>query len=662
LFFTGFHPEAAPSRSRLIYSLSSRLESIVDVYLQGKRISIDPSSSIGKGGEADVYRLDAGAVLKVWKTPDHPDYTGQQSEQEAARQRIELHQQKMRAFPRGLPARVVAPLTLATDRSGKRLTGFTMAPVDNAEALMSFGDPSFRARGLALDAIGQTLADLHRTVEALHAQGVVIGDFNDLNVLVRGGEAHLIDADSFQFGAFLCRVFTERFVDPLLCDPAGERPVLGRPYSPASDWYAFAVMVMQSLLCVGPYGGLYRPGNKADKLPQAARPLRRITVFHPEVLYPRPAVPYRVLPDELLQAFHLIFEKDRRGGFPRALLDDLRFSTCPTCGLGHARAVCPSCQLTPPAALKSITTVRGEVSCARIKKTRGLFLAAAIEQGELLYLVHEEGQFRREDGRVVMSGAPDPFMRFALQGETTLVGRGGQVVALSPAGAPERLAVDCFRGTPVFAVNGRHRHWLSGGTLLRAGRRDPGATTALSGEPEHEALGEALAGQTLFWVGERFGFGFYRAGQVSVAFVFDAGRAGLKDTVKLPFLGGQLIDATCTFGGNRAWVLLASERAGRRVHQCVVVSAEGVVEAAAEADEGDGSWLGNLQGKCAAGASLLSATDTGLVRVEVEQGALVEKRRFPDTEPFLDQNSRLLAGPTGLYVIEPREIKLLKIS
>ena len=41
---------------------------------------------------------------------------------------------------------------------------------------------------------------------------------------------------------------------------------------------------------------------------------------------------------------------------------------------------------------------------------------------------------------------------------------------------------------------------------------------------------------------------------------------------------------------------------------------------------------------------------------------LVEKRRFPDTEPFLDQSSRLLAGPSGLYVIEAREIKLLKIN
>jgi len=634
----------------------------VDVYLQGKRIAIDPASSIGKGGEADVYRLSAGAVLKVWKTEDHPDYEGQQSEKDAARARIALHQQKMRAFPRSLPPRVVTPVELATDKSGKRLTGFTMAPVDGAEALMSFGDPSFRARGSGIGEIGGVLSDLHRTVEALHGEGVVIGDFNDLNVLVRGKECFLIDADSFQFGAFLCRVFTERFVDPLLCDPAGERPVLGRPYSPASDWYAFSVMVMQSLLCVGPYGGIYKPANKADKIAQAARPLRRVTVFHPEVAYPKPAIPYRVLPDELLQAFHLIFEKDRRGGFPRALLDDLRFSTCPTCGLSHARAVCPSCQVTPPAALKSVTTVRGEVSCARIKRTRGLVLAAAIEQGELLYLVHEEGQFRREDGQVVMSGAPDPFMRFALQGETTLVGRGGQVVSLAPGRAPERLSVDTFRGAPVFAVSSRHRHWVSGGVLLRAARGEGGALGALTGEAEIEQLGEVLAGQTLFWVGERFGFGFYRAGNVSVAFVFDAGRAGLKDTVKLPFLGGQLIDASCSFGGERAWVFLACERAGRRVHQCVVVNAGGAVEAAAEADEGDGSWLGCLQGKCAAGAFLLSATDSGLVRVEVENGALVEKRRFPDTEPFLDQSSRLLAGPSGLYVIEAREIKLLKIN
>ena len=40
-----------------------------------------------------------------------------------------------------------------------------------------------------------------------------------------------------------------------------------------------------------------------------ARPLHRITIFHPEVKYPKHAVPYGVLPDDILQYFHLVFEK-----------------------------------------------------------------------------------------------------------------------------------------------------------------------------------------------------------------------------------------------------------------------------------------------------------------------------------------------------------------
>ena len=40
-----------------------------------------------------------------------------------------------------------------------------------------------------------------------------------------------------------------------------------------------------------------------------------------------------------------------------------------------------------------------------------------------------------------------------------------------------------------------------------------------------ERIGDVLSGQTQFWVGERFGLGFYRAGSVSVAFVFGADKA-----------------------------------------------------------------------------------------------------------------------------------------
>jgi hypothetical protein len=51
-----------------------------------------------------------------------------------------------------------------------------------------------------------------------------------------------------------------------------------------------------------------------------------------------------------------------------------------------------------------------------------------------------------------------------------------------------------------------------------------------------------------------------------------------------------------------------------------------------------------------------------VVRVEARAGALVETRSFPDTEPFVDQASRLFAGTDGLFVVGAREIRRLCIA
>ncbi len=636
----------------------------MDVYLHQKRVRIDPSACLGKGGEADVFDLGGGTALKVWKTPEHPDYGGLPTEQQAAGERIAAHQDKLRAFPRGLPERVIAPVELATDRSGARVVGYTMPCVAGAEVLLRYADPAARRGGVSAgDAIG-ALVDLHDTLTGLHQRGITVGDFNDLNVLVKGRRAFLIDADSFQFGAFLCRVFTERFVDPLLCDPTLPAPLLSRPYSPASDWYAFAVMVMQSLVCVGPYGGIHRPADKALRVAQAARPLHRLTVFHPDVVYPKPAVPYRVLPDDLLHHLHLVFERDQRGAFPRGLLEALAWTRCPVCGGEHAREVCPTCAAAPPAAVKEIVTVRGEVRATRVFATSGVIVAAALGGGTLRWLVHEGGRYLREDGAVVLEGSLDPALVFALQGSVTIVGRGAQAFALAPGAAPERFPLDGFRGRPVLAANARFRYFAQGGRLLRRRARGGLAVgiAARVEEREAERIGDVLAEQTLLWAGDRFGFGFYRAGTVAVAFVFDAERTGLKDTVKLPFLPGEIVGAECALDAERAWIFLAAQHRGRTVHQCVVVDRNGEVLAAAQGESGDGSWLGTLPGRAAVGGVLFAATDAGIVRVEPRDGALVETRRFPDTEPFVTATTRLFAAEHGLYAVGEREIRILHIG
>lgn len=622
---------------------------MVDVIVQGKRHRLDPASAIGKGGEADVYDV-GGAALKLFKAPDHPDFVGQPEMQKVARLRIDEHQQKLRDFPRNLPPRVITPEALATDAKG-RIVGYRMRFLRGAEVLMRYGQRSFRQGVPTMDALA-VLRDLHGTVKKIHDAKVVIGDFNDLNVLVSGSEAYVIDADSMQFGRFACTVFTARFVDPLKCDPAADSPSLILHHDEMSDWYAFNVMVMQTLLFVDPYGGVYKPKDPKKLVLHNARPLKRLTVFHPEVKYPRPAVPYKVLPDELLQHFHQTFEKDARREFPLPLLEQMRWTNCTACGTEHARAKCPECATAAPASIKEVVVVRGTVKATRLYRGRGTVLRATVDGKTLRHLLHENGAFRREDGSVLFKGDLDPLLRIRLQGEATWIGKGNEAVRIAPNASPFKIHTDTLGNVPVYDVNADHAYWTKNDVLWRD---DPLG---------QERVGDVLSGQTMIWAGPAFGFGFYRAGALSVGFVFNAKSRGINDRVKLPPMRGKLIDASCTFTKDRVWLFVSVQEGARTVNRCAVIKADGSVEAEAEAEAGDGTWLGHIRGGAALEGTriLLTPTDDGVVRVEADQGRIAVTKTYPDTEAFVDAGTKLLPAPDGLYAIRRSEIVKLEIK
>jgi len=399
--------------------------------IAGKSVTVSPSQAKGKGGEADIFKISADLVVKVFKGPKHPDLNtpfSKQADRDAAARRIEEHQRKLPAFPRGMPADVVCPVDLAYGTDG-RVAGYTMRFIDGADPMRSLGMPQFKQQGVDNATVTAVFAGLHPAVKGIHPLAV-IGDFNSLNILVLVGQrrAHIIDADSFQYGGFYCRVFTEKFVDPLLCAAGQSRPILARPHNADSDWYAFAAMLFESLLCVGPYGGVYRPKKASDNIPATARPLHRISVFDPAVIYPSPATPFKVLPDDLLHRFHLIFEKDERGEFPLGLITGMRWTTCTKCGTEHARGVCPECALAAPAAVKEQVVVKGKAKSSRVFRTSGVILHSTLQRGVLHWVYHENGEFRREDGSTVTKGTLDPRMRFRVCGHRTFVGKGGRVV------------------------------------------------------------------------------------------------------------------------------------------------------------------------------------------------------------------------------------------
>lgn len=315
------------------------------VWIDGAKVALAPGALVGQGGEAEVYDLGDGRVLKWWKPPDHPDFDGVPQAQQAAAQRIAQAPAKLRALPGALPAAVVVPCGFALDRK-KQVVGYLM-PKISGTALHDYGEPRWRREHRAsvsgADVVAVLLA-LHDAIAGLHRAGVVVGDCNDLNVLVDRTRVHLIDVDSYQYAGFACSMFSERFVDPRLCDAQQLVPI--RPHDEDSDWFAFAVMVLRSLVGVGPWGGVAR-----SCLP-GARALRRHSVLAADVTYPRAARPLAILPDDLLDLLRAIFERDQRGVFPRTALERLRLRACSACGEEHARVRCPACQAlahVPPA-------------------------------------------------------------------------------------------------------------------------------------------------------------------------------------------------------------------------------------------------------------------------------------------------------------------------
>lgn len=630
----------------------------MEVYIGGKRHRLDPSQSVGKGGEADVYRLDDRTVAKIFKQPDHPDYSNNSLEAEGARHRIEEHQTKLREFPRLAGVNVMAPISLVTDRSERRIIGYTMEFVPKAEVLMRWSERSFRGAALENNNVLEIFRKLHQTVETLHRNWkVVIGDFNDLNVLVDwAGAPFVIDADSFQFGKYLSRMYTERFVDPLHCDPNETRPILKKPHTEASDWYAWNVMLFRSLLLCDPFGGIYRPKNKNQQIPHTARPLPgyRISVFHKDVIYPKPAVPFDRLPDGLLDWFQGVFQGAQRE-VSRHLLANVRWTACSGCGTEHARPTCPSCQKAAPAAVKETIQVRGKVTSTRVFKTAGEIVYAAWQDDSLKYIYVEQDSrnelnYRREDGTSILRTEPGMKFRWRTGGSKSLFGASGRFHVLEATEPDETPTyVDSYGALPVFDANSVHRYWAAEGVLYRDGDYGP------------VRIGDVLKNQTLFWVGEKFGFGFYRASELSVAFLFDALDSGINDTVKMPPLRGHLMDSTAFFTKDRVWFFATLKQGPRIVTRCTVISSKGDVEAHHEEDAGTGI-LGEIRGKCAFGKYLFMVTDEGLSRLEVVGGTIQKTAEYPDAEPFVHSGCHLFPATNGLHVVDRSEIRVLKMG
>jgi len=492
------------------------------IFINGQPLILTPAQLIQSGGEGMVFGVGETAV-KLYHRPQ-PAHAAKLDYLLAA------------GLAQRLPANVLAPCALAADRQGQTI-GFQMPRLPAGYyPIKKLANLNFRKQqGLTAAAVLALFQQLHGTLAALHQLGVIVGDLNDQNIFVTPAQplaAAWLDVDSYQIGRYPCPVAMELFVDPHLygIGDLGQRPY----FSPATDWYAYFVLLVRSLLGVHPYGGVHKQHKTL-----AARAAAGISILHPDVTYPATAVPAATLPASLRQHLRDVFEEGQRPPFPAALLIDYAQKLAGGPPLTPVRRAISPAQT---ADFSLLLTVPGFIEHVRVE-----------ENGRLQAITREENdvQLVRLGLGGVLSETPlfkgQPGYRYALFQHMLAVNPPGsrQVLLLDVSGKQPRklqmLETALFRDTAVFAASNEALYRIAGNWIMRG--------TVQNGLYVEEAIATAHHNQTCFWAAPhgRTLAGYHRVFAENRYFLIHNG-AGYD--VALPDLppGESLVETAVAFG------------------------------------------------------------------------------------------------------------------
>jgi hypothetical protein len=608
------------------------------IFIDNTLVNLDPAQLIQSGGEGMVFGWGSQAV-KVY----HQYVAGREAK---VRDLIGLAGR--------LPGNVFGPCKLALNDTGQ-VVGVAMARLPaGSQPLRQLANRRYcLSAGLDIAHILPLLQDIHRTLDCLHRLGMVVGDLNDHNLFFDPAAGRLasfwVDVDSYQFNGYSCPVAMESFLDPALymVQDFSQKPF----FTPLTDWYAYWVLLVRSLLGVHPYGGVHRTHKTLRVRATAA-----VSILAPDVTYPPSARPPESLSDDLLHQFHLIFDKGQRHPLDAGLLDRYAagLCTCADCGLTYPgqRPGCPRCRRQTPVLLPVIQ--QGALTIRRLLQVDGhiVYLAAQAE-GHILVIARSGSEYRliragvggKLDEMVLFTGRAG--YRFGCFDHYLVVNPAGgrQLLVLDISGpSPRRVALvetAAFRDEAVFAVTAHCLYRIAGGYILR-GRVQNGSLL-------EEMVADARRDQTQLWASPRHETvaGLYRLFDQHHFFIIDG--KGATREIRLPAqaAGESVIGVEALVSDQVIAFLLQIGRGGQISSRYLVTDGRGQLRYQREHPAGEAPHYETLTGKTLVGATLLHPTDDGILK-ENERGLTL----LADSAGYAAHGDGLYSHPAGGVLVQ----------
>jgi len=445
--------------------------------------------------------------------------------------------------------------------------GYEMPLVRDSVRLSKYREPKWKEDNNVDEvAIGRVFLDLYDTVRELHACGVVIGDFKPANVLVTGDKAFIVDAEAAQFGSFPCLTFSDGYIDPRLCDPKLDYELRVKPYDRAADWYAFMVMLFESLRNIHPFAGAYMPKGKAATVKPGERALRGISIYHRDVTLPGYVVNGR-MPERLRAAFRDLFEHGIREIPKREWIAELA-------GVKTADTFQPTkhtCWKAYPAEVATVVEGPLGIALAEFSIQGGDVVAIGAVGGKPAARIRKGDTLCREDGTPVIGSVSADFNHFTLGEQVLLMGEDRENGTSSTYDGPFYLVpdvgqalkvseVDCSpAGTPNIGLQGRELVWLHHGMVRRS-------------DCEEELA--VIDGSLTLFAGESFTLILsMREGEYAGLYLMK--EKTIVELVGLPPLIGRITGTEAHFSRDAAWLFIDVEWNGATTRFTIVINASG---------------------------------------------------------------------------------------